>query len=157
MVVLGIKYWLALETRGKYDLDMKPLDSRDCDLAEAVKDKVLVTSGFRINTGQQISWWGTNSYFVLNIPGFDNPLNTLIQVKEMHGDFGRAKITVGFKVSTNNMTDITLRFPFLHTRSMQKILVIRWSMQTKSPGWSSWDADTLPRTFLLLAFLSLTG
>ena len=75
MVVLGIKYWLALETRGKYDLDMKPLDSRDCDLAEAVKDKVLVTSGFRINTGQQISWWGTNSYFVLNIPGFDNPLN----------------------------------------------------------------------------------
>jgi len=45
-------------SRGKSDLDLKPLDSRDCDLAEAVKDKV----------------------------------------KEMHGDFGRAKITVGFKV-----------------------------------------------------------
>lgn len=102
---------------------MKPLDSRDCDLAEAVKDKVLVTSGFRIDTGQQISWWGTNSYFVLNIPGFNNPLNTLIQVKEMHGDFGRAKITVGFKVSTNNMTDITLRFLFFTQDPCKKFLL----------------------------------
>ena len=32
---------LLLMIRGKLDLDLKPLDSRDCDLAEAVKDKVV--------------------------------------------------------------------------------------------------------------------
>jgi hypothetical protein len=47
--------WVA---RGQPGLDLKPLDSRDVDIAEAVKEKVT----------------------------------------ELHGDFGRASMTVGFKV-----------------------------------------------------------
>ena len=48
---MASKFDPPLKTRGKFDLDLKPLDSRDCDLAEAVKDKVVVIS---------------NSYSVLN-------------------------------------------------------------------------------------------
>jgi len=44
--------------RAKPGLDLEPLNSRDVDIAEAVKDKV----------------------------------------KEVHGDWGRARVTVGFKV-----------------------------------------------------------
>merc|ERR1719394_22399 len=55
--------------RGKCDIDMTPLDSRDLDLAEAMKDKV----------------------------------------KEMYGDFGRAQITVGFKVIyANKLTRLVI-------------------------------------------------
>ena len=56
-------FYLLLKNRGKFDLDLKPLDSRDCDLAEAVKDKVVFTS-FKRNSWNHMFWLGSNSYYV---------------------------------------------------------------------------------------------
>ena len=69
----------------------------------------------------------------------------------MYGDFGRAQITVGFKVIFHQV-NIRLKW----TIQLIEHSSVRWSTQTNWPGWSFWGADIPHKIFFHLVFHYLT-
>ena len=68
----------------------------------------------------------------------------------MYGDFGRAQITVGFKVIFHQVNS------WIEQSNWIEHSCGRWSTQTNWPGWSFWGADIPHKIFFHLVFHYLT-